>query len=741
MSAHRLYESCEFKMSRYAFKNPFIDHECVNAGLERAKFSTNIYETYGQYNEDIIVDSLLRAHLSRSGRSMDSVRYVEIGGNHPVQTSSSYLFYRAYGARGVICEANPRLAKILSDHRPEDVVVNCAISTSPDKTVSLYVANGHELSSLNKDHIDGFAWAGDLSKVKEVIDVENMNINDFLHKYSSSHIDYLSIDIEGLDFDVLSAIDFNIFCPGIIQCEHEGQAQKFNDLLTPHGYVAVAITDGNMLFVDRTLFGPAVALPTVNTFDVFDTLIARRGIDPENIFREIEQDSGIADFARHRSAIMGVLARKPFSLEDIYSALAQQLNLSGDVASQLMALELEKEIASAIPITENLNKVRDGDVLISDMYLGEKNIRKLLDAVGFTKDYTLITSNYGKGSGRIWPKVLRHFAIGRHMGDHPESDVNVPRRFGISCLHTDPARPTDIEQAFLTAGCGDLGRLVRETRLATFNDNPIIQKLILAQISYNFPIFFFSSLYIERMAAKFGLDRILFSSRDCNLFIKLFSTLTKRFGHGIDSEYFYTSRHSRAVMSPDYRRYAKTMFTDRTLLVDICGTGASGSLLMDGLGVENRHQFLIDKATFQLSTQDAADAVAKCATHALVGPKDGVPNNMTFEMANYAKYGSVLDVKRIDNSFVPIFGPNRRTAFQDNAIEAQRDCFLKMVKLCDTYTFTNERAISDAGIKDMVEKLYRLLSAKAEFNDIFGDCAHSDHQEYMEMRSRVVAKN
>ena len=55
---------------------------------------------------------------------MESLGYMEIGGNHPVQTSSTYLFYRYHGARGVICEANPRLAMELKINRPGDIVVN-----------------------------------------------------------------------------------------------------------------------------------------------------------------------------------------------------------------------------------------------------------------------------------------------------------------------------------------------------------------------------------------------------------------------------------------------------------------------------------------------------------------------------------------------------------------------------------------------------------------------------------------
>ncbi|HEY8923278.1 MAG TPA: hypothetical protein VIU64_02785, partial [Polyangia bacterium] len=119
--------------------NPFIAHQLGRLDLQAAPIPTLLRETYAQCNEDIIIESLLRARLRSSGRQLSSVRYLEIGGNHPVQTSSTYLFYRGWGAKGWLVEADPSLAARLRAVRPRDQVIGVAVSDREDPTLSFFV--------------------------------------------------------------------------------------------------------------------------------------------------------------------------------------------------------------------------------------------------------------------------------------------------------------------------------------------------------------------------------------------------------------------------------------------------------------------------------------------------------------------------------------------------------------------------------------------------------------------------
>lgn len=64
--------------------------------LQPAPIDTAIRETYDRCHEDIIVEALLRVKFSTAGRGMSTVRYLEVGSNHPVQTSATYFFHRAW---------------------------------------------------------------------------------------------------------------------------------------------------------------------------------------------------------------------------------------------------------------------------------------------------------------------------------------------------------------------------------------------------------------------------------------------------------------------------------------------------------------------------------------------------------------------------------------------------------------------------------------------------------------------
>jgi FkbM family methyltransferase len=230
--------------------NPFIINECNSFSINQAPIPTNIYETYAQCNEDIIVESVLRSQIQRSGRSMESIRYIEIGANHPFQTNSTYLFYKLYGASGVLVEPIPELAATLQKARSRDTVVNCAISTSNEPTVQLHVHEKNELSSVSVDHISLFKNFGGADNITNTIECKNMHINAFMKQYAGNYCDYLSIDVEGLDATILSEMD-HVFQPTLIQCEHEGRVDEFAGILNPRGYSLLAQTDVNAIFVKR----------------------------------------------------------------------------------------------------------------------------------------------------------------------------------------------------------------------------------------------------------------------------------------------------------------------------------------------------------------------------------------------------------------------------------------------------------------------------------------------------------
>ncbi len=232
--------------------NPFIEYEVGRLRLQGAPIATTIRETYAQCNEDLIVEGLLRAKFALAGRDMSTVRYLEVGGNHPVQTSSTYLLYRAWGGQGFIVEANAGLAQRLQVTRPRDKVIQTAVSDKFDETVSFYVHELDELSTLSAENVRGVESTGLPGDLDHIETVPNMHINTFFETHVDSQLDFMSIDIEGLDLPVLQALD-PMHRPTVLQveCYEPLLLTQLRETLEPRGYFLAAVTEYNVIFVQR----------------------------------------------------------------------------------------------------------------------------------------------------------------------------------------------------------------------------------------------------------------------------------------------------------------------------------------------------------------------------------------------------------------------------------------------------------------------------------------------------------
>ena len=87
--------------------NPFVEFEINSKVMPAPTIPAQIDETYSQCYEDVILESLLRAHIKTHG-AIEGIVFVEIGANHPVCTSSSFLFRNRYGMKTYLVEANPK---------------------------------------------------------------------------------------------------------------------------------------------------------------------------------------------------------------------------------------------------------------------------------------------------------------------------------------------------------------------------------------------------------------------------------------------------------------------------------------------------------------------------------------------------------------------------------------------------------------------------------------------------------
>lgn len=91
----------------------------------------------------------------------------------------------------------------------------------------------------------------------EIIPIETITFNNLMQQYSMpNYIDFLSIDTEGSELEILTTIDFQKYCFGLIDFEHnEDKAVKelIQDLLKLHGYVPYVDLRVDSLFISEKL--------------------------------------------------------------------------------------------------------------------------------------------------------------------------------------------------------------------------------------------------------------------------------------------------------------------------------------------------------------------------------------------------------------------------------------------------------------------------------------------------------
>jgi len=168
--------------------------------------------------------------------------FVDIGAYDGVTHSNSY-YLEQQGWKGILVDAIPEFCD-----RAKNIRTN--------KVVHAAIVPGNEKEMEFTQSIDQpmFSRIGKSYGKTKKLTVPAMNINELLAKYTQGKtIDLLSMDIEDLDFTVLSTLDFNTFKPKVILVEENSVLEflKTKELLTQNGYEHHVRTLCNSIYVRK----------------------------------------------------------------------------------------------------------------------------------------------------------------------------------------------------------------------------------------------------------------------------------------------------------------------------------------------------------------------------------------------------------------------------------------------------------------------------------------------------------
>ncbi|MGP1383595.1 MAG: FkbM family methyltransferase [Thainema sp.] len=209
----------------------------------------NLYahKSYSQEGEDMI--------LRRIFEHQKLGFYVDVGAHHPKRFSNTYFFYKR-GWKGINIDAMPGSMRLFRVYRPRDINIEAAISNKSED-LTYFVFNETALNTFDSE----LAQTRNLELYKLINKqaVKTQTLANVLKKYlpENQKIDIISIDVEGLDLNVLESNEWELFRPKCVLIEqakfsldHAQESQTYQ-FLSSRGYILFAKTLNTLIFLDK----------------------------------------------------------------------------------------------------------------------------------------------------------------------------------------------------------------------------------------------------------------------------------------------------------------------------------------------------------------------------------------------------------------------------------------------------------------------------------------------------------
>lgn len=177
------------------------------------------YRSYSQDGEDMIYRSFFSNRKNYRGF------YVDVGAYHPYRFSNTLYFYKK-GWRGINIEPTPGTKNLFNFFRKRDININTGISTKAGE-LPFYCFNEPALNSFSAAAADSAA-ANTKYRILRVVHVPTVPLAAVLDQYlpAGQTIDFLTIDAEGFDLEVLASNNWDRYVPLFVMVEVKADIQN-----------------------------------------------------------------------------------------------------------------------------------------------------------------------------------------------------------------------------------------------------------------------------------------------------------------------------------------------------------------------------------------------------------------------------------------------------------------------------------------------------------------------------------
>ena len=191
-------------------------------------------------------------HLWRALGDIANGFYVDVGAGHPVYDNVSFAFYLA-GWRGITVEPNPALAELGRAVRPRDQLHQALISAAPGEATLYLQREFHGLSTTIAEHAE--TAEKETGRSAEALTLPVTTLAALCEQHVPPAFEFLKVDVEGAEAEVLRGADFSRFRPKVIVVEAikpftlAPAWDEWEPLLGRHGYAYVWDDELNRYYV------------------------------------------------------------------------------------------------------------------------------------------------------------------------------------------------------------------------------------------------------------------------------------------------------------------------------------------------------------------------------------------------------------------------------------------------------------------------------------------------------------
>ena len=203
-------------------------------------------KSYAQFGEDVYLRHLLRSEQGR---------YVDIGSGHPIAGSNSYAFYKL-GWTGILVDPLASNIQASKSARKKDHVYQACVGVASG-SIHFYEYDVYEYSTTSVERVAELKALG--YEPKRQYQSPIIRLSDLEIKADPSESMFLSIDVEGMEMEVLESNDWATFTPAVIVIEEWqtplGRVTKVFEFLGKLDYELVAVVGVSSIYRHRNYSG------------------------------------------------------------------------------------------------------------------------------------------------------------------------------------------------------------------------------------------------------------------------------------------------------------------------------------------------------------------------------------------------------------------------------------------------------------------------------------------------------